>query len=691
MADQPLDADQPVKRTADDLLSRGPIVTQLATWVRRAPTSDGFVIGLTGPWGSGKSSVLHLLQREIEQEAAVVWFEPWLFSGADQLVVRFFDEVAAQLLGSKNGRRRFKKVARRMAGYGAALSPAASAVIGPAGQLIAAPERVAAAREKSAAGQREELRRELRATPQRIVVLIDDIDRLDPQETREVLRLVKLVADLPGVVHVLSYARLPVERALETVGIEDGRSYLEKIVQASLAVPPISKDRLRTMSLDWLSAAIPDGVIDEDAWDTSIWTQVLDGGIDAYLQTLRDGRRFANMAPAALELCNGEVADTDVLALEALRTFDPSVHEGLLPAARMLTGSRDTLDFVFRREESEAQAQRAAEVLLEGSTNRAAARTILRTLFPAAGHVLGGSRYSIDRSWLGEKRVASYAVLSRYLHFSLATDEAPSATVDRAIASLADAEAFRALLASVPTERLNDLLDRVRARVGEQDDVDALGCGLVLLDVVPRVPPRPGFFDVDPERKVIWLVESLVERLGAPPQRAEVARALVERAPSLSLRMSLLYRFRVPPDGPSKSPDLDLLDDAAFDELIREIADAVRNAPLEALLGEPKALWLITELGQVDGRESVIERLRHGPLLANMLTLTGTRVRPLTDGGVALHIEPLVELAGDDVLPLLAELQTSDLLDAQTAAALKRELDRWHKQRAGESDDPQAV
>src|SRR4051794_14698631 len=335
MKERPLmDADRPITAAKEDLLNRGALVDQLAAWVRRVPVDNGFVIGVTGAWGSGKSSVLHLLAERVERDAAVVWFEPWLFSEADQLVGRFFDEVAAQLTQGKG--KRLKRLGTRMADYGAALSPAAGVMLGPAGQLLGAPKQLAALQQASAATQRRDLREALRRDQRRIVVLIDDLDRLDAREVREVLRLVKLVADLPGVVHVLSYARPRVEQALAESGREDGRAYLEKIVQASLALPPISKDRLRTMTFEWLAAAIDERIIERSGWNPAAWTRLVDGGIDGYLQTLRDGRRLVNTAPAALELCAGEVAGTDVLALEALRIFDPDVHEALPAIAQVL-------------------------------------------------------------------------------------------------------------------------------------------------------------------------------------------------------------------------------------------------------------------------------------------------------------------------------------------------------------------
>jgi predicted KAP-like P-loop ATPase len=258
----PLDPDRPIVANEQDLLGRQQLVARLADWVREAPLEEGFVIGLTGPWGSGKTSVLNLLEESLEPEAIVVWFEPWLFSDADQLVTRFFDELSAQLKG--DGAKRLCKLGTRMADYGAALSPAASVVLGPAGQIAGAPKQLASMQAASASAKRREIRAALQKRPQRIVVLIDDLDRLDPHEVGEVLRLVKLVADLPGIVHVLSYDRPRVERALELLCIDDGNAYLQKIVQASMGVPPIPRDQLRTMSMDWLQQAL--GERDLVAW-----------------------------------------------------------------------------------------------------------------------------------------------------------------------------------------------------------------------------------------------------------------------------------------------------------------------------------------------------------------------------------------------------------------------------------------
>jgi predicted KAP-like P-loop ATPase len=95
MTESRTSSDRPVTALGDDQLDRGAYARLLATEVLVAPSDAGFVVGLTGPWGSGKTTALHFLEQEIRDRATVLWFNPWLFSGAEQLVALFFAEVRA--------------------------------------------------------------------------------------------------------------------------------------------------------------------------------------------------------------------------------------------------------------------------------------------------------------------------------------------------------------------------------------------------------------------------------------------------------------------------------------------------------------------------------------------------------------------------------------------------------------------
>lgn len=430
---------------------------------------------------------------------------------------------------------------------------------------------------------------------------------------------------------------------------------------------------------DWLDDSIGDRPL--ESWDARAWGGLWNRAIVEYLRTLRDGRRLANIAPAALDLCEDEVASMDVLALEALRIFDPAIHEALPRATHILTGvSRNPYDF-RPRAKLDAEHREELASLLEESEHPRATCALLSELFPAAAQVLAGyPAAGYIHEPLKTKRVAAPAVLMRYLHLTLEASQAPSAAVDRAVRALADADAFRACLDDIEDSRLGDLLARARSRVDEIARPEVVDCSQVLLDLIPRIPPW-GLLDVSPQRQAMWFIETLIAQLPSVAARAEAARTLIEQAPTLSLRFELLYRFRIPPDGPSKAPELDLLGGKEFTQLERGLAEAVLQADDERLAGERNVYFLLDVVRDVAGPLRVLERLRAESVLRAVLETPGTRVRPVTDGGLSIDVATLVHLAGRPVLPLLREIARppSPLTD-EVRIALLQALSAFRRQ-----------
>jgi len=53
-------ADAPIRSLSEDRLGRRKFAQALAAEVVAAPVARGYVMGLTGPWGSGKTSILNM-------------------------------------------------------------------------------------------------------------------------------------------------------------------------------------------------------------------------------------------------------------------------------------------------------------------------------------------------------------------------------------------------------------------------------------------------------------------------------------------------------------------------------------------------------------------------------------------------------------------------------------------------------
>src|SRR4051794_20913299 len=318
--------DQPLGQNGKDLLRREGFARALAAQISAAGDS-GLVMALTGPWGSGKTSLLNMIERDLvaNRHVTVVRFNPWYFSGTDQLIQHFFTELAAQLGDSET----WKEIGLGLKRYAALLAPLSFVP----GMDIASKSLTAVgaalSEDKSLHEQRATLTNKLADAPAQIVVMIDDVDRLEAEEIRQLVKLVRLVGDFPRMLYLLAYDEEPVSSALGER--EAGRRYLEKIVQLSYQVPEIRSDGLGEMLGDETARVLGGEEIDEERR-----ALLVERVLDPLMDTVRDVRRYVNVLPFALELVGGEVDELDVLALEALRLFVPDMFAFLPDVADWL-------------------------------------------------------------------------------------------------------------------------------------------------------------------------------------------------------------------------------------------------------------------------------------------------------------------------------------------------------------------
>lgn len=243
--------DTPLKATKSDRLGFGEMARHLASSFVQNDLSRGFVVGVEGAWGSGKSSLVNLALEEMigqKDGPRVVRFAPWLVGNRNELLAQLFSDLEPVILKSvpATEREETKAILGRYAQVSsglAALADLAEAVGLPWAGIAArvlrrSSGKAAKLSERSLGELNEDLRKKLERLNHPIIVFVDDIDRLEPTEAAEVLRLIKAVADFPNVAYVLAYDVDVLAGSIErAIGISDGRAYLEKggssIIQSS--------------------------------------------------------------------------------------------------------------------------------------------------------------------------------------------------------------------------------------------------------------------------------------------------------------------------------------------------------------------------------------------------------------------------------------------------------------------------
>jgi hypothetical protein len=240
--------------TTVDLLGFTSIVDTVVAALQ-SPTLDPVTIGINAPWGGGKSTVLGLLQEELGGQPGyrVVRLDPWEFD--DQFDVRgaVIGEVLQDLLiayPDEELDERVKDLLQRISWSRVASSMARGRLVAQTAELVEALTPRSKGNARSLAGFRSEFAKLLQGlTPlQRLVVLVDDLDRCLPDAVMATLEAIKLFLSVEKVAFVLAADQEMVRESIAVSLDATGRGeqfalrYLEKIVQLPLSLPRISTD-----------------------------------------------------------------------------------------------------------------------------------------------------------------------------------------------------------------------------------------------------------------------------------------------------------------------------------------------------------------------------------------------------------------------------------------------------------------
>ena len=328
--------DKPIDTCEQDLLGRASFSKQLGRAIYDYNGKDGLVIGLYGKWGSGKTSVINMAVNEMitlaEQEnnmPLVMKFAPWNYSDKDNLISIFFQSLKNKIELQDNEKMK-KQVGKALNDYAGAFD--ALSLIPIVGSGVAAILKSVAQAQGTNLMQsadlektKELLESALVEAKKKIVIIIDDIDRLTNSQIRDVFQLVKQVADFSNVIYILAMDRKVVRRALQEVHNIDGNEYLEKIIQVPFEIPELRKSKLNSIFFSKLDEVVKE-ISDKIEWNDDYWTDIFQNCIEPYMNTLRDVNRVINTFQFKYGAMYRETSFEDILAITTIEVLEPELY-----------------------------------------------------------------------------------------------------------------------------------------------------------------------------------------------------------------------------------------------------------------------------------------------------------------------------------------------------------------------------
>ncbi|MEJ1958920.1 MAG: KAP family NTPase [Nitrosomonadales bacterium] len=406
-------SDAPQINPADDAFGYAPFAKRIADAICKAPSPQGLVMAIHGPWGSGKSTLLNYVKHNLcalpeSDRPIVVDFNPWWFKGHDQLAGQFLAQFAAKLPHESEA---LRAIGDAMAEYSGAIGTVIMAAypIPYLDKTVAWILKLFKRHVRDVPALKSEVAKALSDAGQRFVFVVDDIDRLAPDEIRELFKVVKALADFPNVIYLLAFDRDVVAASLNTSLGVDGEAYLEKIVQAPFALPSVDRQRLQRKLFADLDRVLSG--TEESLFDATHWGNVYHDGLDQFIQKPRDIVRVMNVLSVTYPAVRGEVNPVDFIALEFLRIFLPEVYGTVRDHRDRFAGHSSES---FRDDRTGVRAFHDGWLATVHETYREGVKAMVERLFPKLEGVWGNMNYSGDweKRWRRDLRVCSPAVFS---------------------------------------------------------------------------------------------------------------------------------------------------------------------------------------------------------------------------------------------------------------------------------------
>lgn len=597
--------DSPISLPDHDRFGFDPLARALARSIVHIANPEGTVFAVNGPWGAGKTSVLNLVRHHISKAETdppieIVDFTCWWFRGEDALTLAFVQQLlgAVKPALSEKAQSDLTKLAKHMLKAKDLIAPALAAIGAAAGAPLA--KGAADALDKLLTGeepvdaQHKRLAQRLREQPRRFLVVVDDLDRLLPDEALQVLRLVKSLGRLPNVMYLLAFDRQIAEKVVAEKYPSEGPHYLEKIIQAAFELPAPSRDDLNNGMLDQIVQLCGE----PSEADAVHFMNVFYDCIAPFIRAPRDLSRIASTITVTWPTVKGDVHAAEFAAMETLRIAHGAVYRRLQTAKDLLTAGSST-----RGDDDGAETKAKADALLAGvpAADQQTVRDALIRLFPRMEAIWGGMSYGSDfnAEWQKMRRVCSPSHFNTYFAFSVQGDTLPGSVVKELLDRVGDKKKLQEyLLAGLTIARAKDgtraalLIDELNINgkdIAEEHIATVIEAIYEIADQldVPADKERGMMAFANNELRIHWLTNRLVKERVSLPARSALLRKASANA-TLGWLVSLSYRCHgehVPEKGESKVADNDrlcTLADAAL--LKRRALTQIRKAAKDGSL-----------------------------------------------------------------------------------------------------------
>ena len=615
-----LNPDQPKTKKEQDALGFADSAESMARSILNGKYSEGFVIGIDGDWGSGKTTFINFVCAALKEQYAeflkeqspealkalpneftVIKFNPWLHSTQENLITAYFKFLSESTKDTFGNDKAIKKAfaniiditniaATAFAGftpYGAVL-PVVSMIMKWFSELLR--------KLPTLESQYDSIHKSFTKAKKPFLVIIDDLDRLDRAEIKTMLKLVKSVGKLPYVTYILAYDRDYVENATKDDMPDRKTTFLQKIIQVTFYIPIPDKNKLLAMLKNETAEFLK--TIDES---NKRWHDLRTAALHPYINKPRDVSLLANAINFRFHAVKGKLDPVDFLAIECLRLFDKKLWDWIRDNREIIL---EVGDFAFLHHEKKDFIN-ALEISLPVKLDELTRdqKTTLSVLFPCLADVLDGHEFSQKEFHYELQNRYGIAMLSVYnFYFSQYLDdsEISKSDIDRFLENDSDKEKLTKELLnwidkkdsdgnSKIAEFLRKLAFRFMDPNGSNPDQTLLWVLSDTFKYTKELEESSPFNSIDPYGSIRYTFKMLFEKIGKKETNAFLQDLCKDKERIFAAIYLLFwvgyYIGKTYKDDRNNEPT-DLIDEADWDALAESIKPRLKEIFLTGVVGD---------------------------------------------------------------------------------------------------------
>ncbi|WP_066402570.1 KAP family P-loop NTPase fold protein [Aliarcobacter cryaerophilus] len=403
--------DNPIENVSEDKLGFNKIAEKFAnSLLNSQENSDkkSFCISIEGEWGSGKTSLINLIKKQLNDKVILVNFNPWMVISFEQLVNYFLSELIKEIKYSSFEIKLKEDIFKDLKKFASILTPDELEVGNDfLGKLKYKPKETFFSDEKESLYKLKiKINDYLKNIEPRIIIIVDDIDRLTDKETETFFRLIKGLADFNNITYLLLYDKQIVSQSLKVYKQSDGEKYLDKIVQYSLSIPKVYNTTLNKFLFDELDNILKDNSVEQINQEK--WGRVVPL-LGNYIKNIRDINRVVSVISFEYPHIYQDVSFVDFFLISLIKVQKIELYNLIKDKKGNIFG-----EYAFG-DSKEIRKEKSLKYFQENLIKFQDYKPLLEIMFPIIDPMSDYYHYKHHR----EKPISSSQYIENYFSFSV--------------------------------------------------------------------------------------------------------------------------------------------------------------------------------------------------------------------------------------------------------------------------------